>query len=159
MRITAFMLLTFCAAIFATSGCAFLNGEPQMSQAQIKQLESRTIDAPFKEVYDASIEALFDLGYTIVHTDKESGVIMGERSSKSYRTVWVTLADGNRSPSSEEYLQTKQLTILVKPEGRKQCTVRIKSSRNKESSFDKKAINEVWLYIDRQVLMEGGPTK
>jgi hypothetical protein len=37
--------------------------------------------------------------------------------------------------------------------------VRIKTAVEKEPKLDREAINEVWVYIQRQILMEGGPSK
>ncbi|MBI2344320.1 MAG: hypothetical protein HYV02_08330 [Deltaproteobacteria bacterium] len=127
-------------------GCATW-GEPPLSQAAITQLETRTIDAPFEKVYEAAIESLFDLGYTLTHSDKESGVVVGEKQHRRAISIFV---DEN-IPQRE--FDAYQVTLLIRPEGKRQSTVRIKTSRNKERRFDKAAINEVWVYIERQVLM------
>lgn len=51
------------------------------------------------------------------------------------------------------------MTVLVKEAGAKETAVRIKSAWNKEESFQKKAIDQVWVYIQRQVMMEDTPEK
>lgn len=127
-------------------------GQKKMGQAELKYFETRPLDAPFTAVYSASVEAMFDLGYTITHSDKDSGLVVGEKRKKKSGT-WI-VGDLPEGKKVEDYYDFVQLTLLVKPDGAKASKVRIKTAINKELALDKKAIDEVWVYIQRQVLME-----
>ncbi len=144
------------AMLIATTGCMLFEEQPKMGQAAIKNFETRIVDASFNDVYAASTEAFFDLGYTIAHSDKASGIVVGEKRHKK-RSEW-TWIDGKftKRPDSEVY-EMLQLTILVKEESALQSKVRIKTSVNKQRELNKRAVNEIWLYIERQVLMEEAP--
>lgn len=148
-------LLTICA-LLCLPACAWLEGE-QMGQAALAQLQNRTIDAPFAQVYPAALETMFDLGYTISHTDKESGVVVGEKARKRAWSIFDTPPEHQHK---EDLYDTLQVTLMVTPIGKKQTRVRIKTALNKESQLDKTAINEIWLHIERQVLMhDEGPAQ
>ncbi len=120
-----------------------------MTQSEITALETRFVDAPFNKVYDAAIEALFDLGYTLLHSDKTSGIVVGERQKKN---TWTIFEDGQFK--TQEGTDSFQINILIQAETKKQTKVRIKTAMNKEQTVNKRAIDEVWVYIERQVLMK-----
>ena len=128
-----------------------------MGQAELKNFETREVDAPFEAVYEAGIEALLDLGYTIIHSDKESGILVGEKGQKR-PDVWVW-KDKKVERKESELPDLLQLTLLVKPIDKKTTKVRIKTAVNKERQLDKHAIDEMWVYIQRQVMMEEPPPK
>lgn len=71
--------------LFGVIGCAFFEGMggPQ-SQAAKKAFETRMVDAKYNDVYAAAIESMFDLGYTVSHTDKATGIVVGEKNQKRY---------------------------------------------------------------------------
>ena len=143
---------------FTLSGCV-TTAPPKMGQAALKVFETRTVDAPFKEVYSAAVEGLFDLGYTIAHSDKGSGVIVGEKRVEKQGAGWMRFSDSANKvvrPESD-YYNTLQLTLLIRSIDESSTKIRIKTAVNKEPKLDKEAIDEVWLYIERQVLMEGDP--
>jgi len=143
---------------FTLAGCA-TTGTGRMGQAALKAFETREIDAPFELVYAAAVEGLFDLGYTIAHSDKGSGVIVGEKRVEKQGAGWMRFNDSANKvvrPESD-YYNTLQITLLIRSIDESSTKIRIKTAVNKEPKLDKEAIDEVWLYIERQVLMEGDP--
>lgn len=145
-------MVLFCAVL---GGCAF--GEKNMGQAQLKAFETRPLDASFEEVYSAAVEAMFDLGYTVSHSDKDSGIVVGEkRKKKPGAWLWGDIPEGKHV---EDYYDFVQLTLLVKKDGPKESKVRIKTAVNKEIRLDKESVDEVWIYIQRQMMMEETPKK
>lgn len=132
--------------------CAWMESFGPPSQAQLKALETRTLDAPFDAVYAAATEALFDLGYQVTHSDKASGVVVGQKTKTE--SEWVK---GPAGYFSREKKTVLSLTLLIKPMGAKTTDVRIKTAVDGAARLDKSAINEVWVYIDRQTLMEAPP--
>lgn len=141
------------------SGC-ITTGTPPMTQAAIKAFETRTVDAPFEQVYSGAAEGLFDLGYTVVHTDKNTGILVGEKRMKKPGAEWMKISDDmNKVIRSEsDYYDILQLTLFIQTVDSASTKVRIKTAVNKSPQLNKEAIDEVWLYIERQVLMESGPT-
>lgn len=148
------------AALAMLCGCA-TTGAGKMSQAAIKNFETRTIDAPYEAVFAAATEALFDLGYIIQHSDKASGILTGEkRKTKSDFDIDFGIGTGRYGGigADREQRQTiYNVSLLIKPAGEKTTDVRIKTSVDGEAHLVKEAIDEIWLYIDRQVLMESPP--
>lgn len=149
MRHSIFLWVVLFAGL---SGCGWLLGgnQQQVGQAQIKNFETRTIDAKFDDVYAAATEALFDLGYQIKHSEKASGLIVGEQQQNYTESVYLGKGVWDRRDKKTVY----DITLLIKPDGKKQTNVRIKTSINGEPRLNKDAIDKVWVYIDRQVLME-----
>lgn len=147
-----FLSLAFC---WLLSGCSLFQ-EKKMGQAATKNFETREVDAPFNQVYEAGIEALFDLGYTIIHSDKESGILVGEKGLGKGKSAWI-FKDKKLEKVEKEVPDLLQLTLLVKSLDKKTTKVRIKTAINKERQLDKQAIDEMWVTIQRQVLMEEPP--
>lgn len=69
-------LLSLIAMCPIGTGCAQYN---QQMQSEIKALETRELDLPFDQAYTASANGLFALGFTVDHSDKQSGVLTGHR--------------------------------------------------------------------------------
>jgi hypothetical protein len=155
-KITMILLCSFME--FTLSGCVTTEGVG-MGQAAMTAFETRTIDAPFEQVYVAATEGLFDLGYTIRHTDKNSGVLVGEKKMEKPDAGWMRFSDalGNIVRPESDYYNTFQVTLFIQPAEEQTAKVRIKTAINEQPQLNKKAIDEIWLYIDRQVLMKGGP--
>lgn len=141
-------------SLLTMSGCAWLtSGGSQMGQAQIKNFETRTVDSKFDDVYAAATEALFDLGYQIRHSEKASGLIVGEQRTQYSETVYLGKGIWDKRDKQRIY----EITLLIKPEGKKSTNVRIKTSIDGQPRLNKDAIDKVWVYIDRQVLMDTPP--
>lgn len=152
---TLFNIFFLFLVITSLSSCASTNSR-SVGQAAIKNFETRTIDASFDDVFGASTEALFDLGYTIKHSDKKSGIIVGEKQDarKDEKAVMAILY-GLPAASIVTPI-VYNLTILIKPD-EESVKVRIKTAVDGEPKLNKQVIDRVWIYIDREVLMESPP--
>lgn len=152
--------LLLAGLIFMVGGaglrCALDDSVP--TQSEIKNFETRDLDAPFDAVYAAATEAFFDLGYTMTHSDKTSGILVGEKRIEAQDISWWN-ADAEKQKTEAELYDWLQMTILVRKDDKKTSKIRIKTAIDKAPKLDKKAINEVWLYIQRQVMMEEEPEK
>lgn len=136
-------LLALCSA------CDFLF-EPPMSQAEIKALETRELNVAIDKAYTAAIQALFDLGYVIRHSEKDAGIVVGERQVNS--SVWVP-GEGNRPGYYRKDVTNYTVTLLLHADRPKRTTVRIKYSIDGETRLDRNKVNAVWTAIDREVMM------
>ena len=129
--------------ILLLTGC---NAENQLSQAQLNAIETREVDASINETYNAASGALFDAGYTISMSDRAGGLITGTKAhDRSADRLWVS-----------HYIEDTKfaVSIQIREIGPKSCTIRVKTSINGEPKVDKKAIDELWILMQRQVLMK-----
>lgn len=137
----------FVSALLAAatlSGCA--TPEPKLTQAQMNAIETREVDATMDQTYKAAASALFDAGYTIAMSDRAAGLLTGERGiDRSADRMW-----GNANIQDTKIRMSMQIT----ENDPRRCSVRIKTSINGESRTDKKSIDEVWVLMQRQVLMK-----
>jgi hypothetical protein len=133
------------SAMLILTGC-IASSQLHLSQAQLNAIETREVDASMNETYNAASGALFDAGYTIAMSDRQGGLLTGTKAhDRSADRFWV-------SPYIED---TKfAVSIQIRETGPKFCTIRIKTSINGEPKVDKKAIDELWLLMQRQVLMK-----
>jgi hypothetical protein len=123
-------------------GCA---SQPRMTQAQLNALESREVDAGLGATFNAASGALFDAGYTISMSDQEGGLLTGTRAKdRSSERFWV---DSNIRDTQFA------ISIQMRETSASRTSVRIKTSINGESKVDKAAIDQIWVLMQRQVLM------
>jgi hypothetical protein len=135
-------VMELCAA-----GCASHGARPgKYSQAQLNAIETREVEASFNECYSAASNALFDAGYTIGMSDREGGLLTGtKRDSKQSERLWIS------SFIEDTAFVVSMQVREVEPS---LCTVRVKTSVNGEPVVNIKAIDEMWVLMQRQVLMK-----
>lgn len=132
----------FGLVVLLCAGCAV---QPRYTQAQLNAIETREVDASFDETYKAAASALFDAGYIIAMSDRPAGLVTGQKkNSRAAQRFWI-------SPYIEDVQY--QLSIQVIEIEPQRCTVRVKTAVNGESRVQKKAIDQIWLLMQRQVLM------
>ncbi len=139
-----FIYVSFSVILFLT-GC-HRNSSNELSQAQLNAIETREVDASINETYNAASGALFDAGYTISMSDRAGGLLTGTKAhDRSSQRLWV-------SPYIED---TKfAVSIQIREIAPNSCTVRVKTSINGAPKVDKKAIDQLWTLMQRQVLMK-----
>jgi len=126
-------LVVFCALTLASGGCA--NSPHNYSQAALNALQSREFDASFDRTFDATVGALFDLGYTITTSDKRGGVLGASRTTVSFD------------------VQQQSVSIKVEASGRR-TLVRVSTSRANVPDVDEEAIKSLLDRIDRRLTMK-----
>lgn len=126
------------------SGCA--TAGKNYSQAELNAIETRTVLASFDETFSAAANALFDAGYTISMSDREAGLISGAAGKDNTAArFWI-------SPLIQD--TRFAISIQIRDVGNNECAVRVKTSVNGEPVVDKKAIDNIWILMKRQVLMK-----
>lgn len=144
---------TLCAsALVASSGCTTL------SQAEIKALETRELDLPYDEAYQAAMNGLFSLGFTIEHSDKPSGVVTGKRSDPQTGAkiaaavafgVLGLLAVGDRNEAVTFKLAELEPRVTQ---------LRMKLIVNGKAVVDRTVMTKVWQQIERESMLESRPS-
>jgi len=119
------------------------------SQAQLNAIETREVDASMDETYRAASGALFDAGYTILQSDRDAGLLTGERevdrtAERIFISGWI---------KDTKY----RMSIHVRETAPKRCDVRIKLSVNGQARVHKETVDEIWKLMQRQVLMKEPP--
>lgn len=138
---TLLALASACALLL--TGCAA--PAPQYSQAQLNAIETREVDASMNETFSAASNALFDAGYTIAMSDRQGGLITGSKA-KDNSSARIF----NRDIRDTQFVMSMQ----IRETAPNRSAVRVKTSVNGEPRVDKKAIDQIWSLMQRQVLMK-----
>ena len=142
---SSFLCQVFTVFFFsACAGCA-----SRLTQSEIKFLETRELDGPYSEVYDASLNAMFSMGLTIVHTDKASGVITGQSGDHIQRA--------SAHPLFRSLYDVKKVTLMVTAKADDLTQIRMKVLVNERQQLDRTLMTKIWQQIEREAMLESGP--
>ncbi len=136
------------AVVFALllAACA---SKPVYTQAQLNAIETRSVDATFDETFNAATGALFDSGYIIAMSDREGGLITGTQTKQD--TAWDAFW------GTAPYHRALTISIQIRIDRPDRSLVRIKTQLNGQTVVDKSAIDEIWVLMQRQVMMSASP--
>lgn len=145
------ILLVVVMMLVVASGCS------QMTQSEIKALETRELDLPYDEAYRAASNGLFSLGFTIGHSDKESGIISGTRNDprtglKITNTILFGVI-GLAATSSRNEAVSFMVTALEPA----LTQLRIKVVVNGKAVLDRKLMTKIWQQIEREAMLDAKP--
>lgn len=127
-------------------GCA-----PQLTQTEMKFLETRELDGPDADVYEAALNAMFSMGLSIQHTDKQSGIITGQSGDHVQRA--------SVHPLWQPLYPVKKVTLMITPKGARVTQIRMKVLINEQQQLDRKLMTEIWQRIEREALLESRPSE
>ena len=131
----------------------------QMTQSEIKALETRDLLLPYDEAYRAAANGLMSLGFTIDHSDKVSGIVSGKRNDP--RTgVKITNAIffgviGLAATSG----RNEAVSFMVSPLDDRESRLRMKVVVNGKPIADRKLMTEIWQRIEREGMLDSGPSE
>ncbi|RME82368.1 MAG: hypothetical protein D6785_07935, partial [Planctomycetota bacterium] len=138
------------------SGCASQQIAP--GQLAMRAMEVRPIDAPYDVGYRAATHALFTLGLTITHSEKESGILNATRTDKNTGAkIGMILLFG----VAGAFIDTDEkvdVTMFLSPSGEKQTKMRIGIAKDGEIITDQTIIDRIWVLTQREALLELGET-
>ncbi len=143
MRRAARVLAIAAAAVaLSAGGCA---ATPALTQSQLNAIETRVVEAAFDETFDAASGALFDAGYIIAMSDRTGGLLTGTQviEASAWDQFW----------GASPYAKHLAISVKVWAESARQSLIRIKTQVNGRTKVDQVAINEIWVLMQRQVLM------
>jgi hypothetical protein len=146
MRSARIAALSIAVSALVAAGCS---SQPAYTQAQLNAIETRVVEAAFDETFNAASGALFDAGYIITMSDRQGGLVTGEQTRKvSGWELWF---------GTSGYYQGLAATIQVRTANPDRCLVRVKTAVNGQTRVNKEAIDEIWVLMQRQVLMSEPP--
>ena len=128
----------------ALTGCAHT-----MTQSEIRFLETRDLHRTFDQTYDAAVNALFSLGLTIDHSDKNSGIITGTAGDYGHKA--------SLSSWKQSKYHVKKVTLLVTPRSPAETQIRMKVMVDEEQQLDRQLMTAVWQRIAREALLIDPP--
>jgi hypothetical protein len=137
--VVSFLLFTACSS--------FPGIEPDdLTQSQVNAIETRVVEASMDETFTAASHALFDAGYQIAMSDRTGGLLTGTK---------IVKAGAFQIPAVLRYA----LSIQIRKTRSRNCEARIHTTVNGEARVDKEAIDQIWVLMQRQVLMKGPPPR
>ena len=148
-RAIALALLVACS-----SGCA----SRALGPAQLDALHTRQYDAPTEATFNATANALIDMGYHLGVTDADGGVLAAARRrdpSVAEHALWLTLSTTltlGHAPmlAPPDYFI---MCVLVAPDSaRPRSIVRFETFKNGRLVGEEKRFDELWARIDRRLL-------
>lgn len=159
------MLIGIIGCVTTPTGLSTSGQEPTLLGA--RQIEVRTLDVPYDTAYQAAMQALFSLGYSISHTEKASGIITGcrmidvqaaKQDAKNKAALsfipyvgMATLLMPSIEPTS------LQVTMLIQAtDDTNQTQIRFKMLANGEPIWDPTTIDRLWVTTQREAMVESG---
>jgi hypothetical protein len=134
-----------------SGGCA-----TRLTQSEIKFLETRELSLPYSEAYQAAANGLFSLGYSIDHSDKESGVL-SSKITKKKTVLSVTFLLVLPLPTLSEGTNDEAVTFMLTEVDPKSTRLRMKIVRNGKAVIDRKLMTEIWQRIEREGMLDMRP--
>jgi hypothetical protein len=143
--------------VACSGGCA----SPLLGPAQLDALHTRQYDAPAEATFNATANALIDMGYHIGVTDADGGILAASRRrdpSIAEHALWLTVSTTltfGRAPmlAPPDYFI---MCVLVAPESaRPRSIVRFETFKNGRLVGEEKRFDELWARIDRRLLTMG----
>jgi hypothetical protein len=135
-----------------------LTGCTQLSQAEIKALETREMDCPFDEAYKAAANGLFALGFTIAHSEKESGILTGTRlDPNTGEKVANTILFGAIGLAATKD-KNEAVTFMLSPLKPNLTQLRMKVIVNGQPLVDRVMMTKIWQQIEREAMLESRPS-
>lgn len=138
-------LATVLLVLVCCAGCS----SHRRTQSELKFIETRELDLPYGEAYTAGINGLFGLGYQIIHSDKQSGVISGQVGDSVLRSE----AGRRKKKNYDVY----KISLLLTPRGPDRTQLRMKLLVNEQPRLDRKVMTQIWQAIDREAMLDAPP--
>jgi hypothetical protein len=150
--------LGICLFLIFILGCASAPQTTSPGQLVTRDMETRDLVLSYDAAYRAATNAFFALGYTIKHTDKITGIIVGSKSDpgRGKKALWIVLfgVPGALIDTKTNY----DITVMVVPKTPAITTIRIGASLNGEPVINKDITDKVWTVIEREAMVDEGPS-
>lgn len=133
------------------TGCA------QPTQAEIKMLETREMRCTYDDAYKAAANGLFSLGFSVTHSDKDSGILTGTRTDPNTgNKVAAALAFGIIGLLATDD-RNEAVTFMLSELEPELTQLRMKLLINGKSVIDRKLMTQVWQRIEREAMLDYTP--
>lgn len=153
-------LFSLAVAIFITSCASNANKETNVKPGQLitRAIETRFINADFETTYKAVQHSFTALGYTISHSEKSSGLLVGERTQKNNgRMAYAALGLGLLALAVDND-HVEEITIIVEKGSDKKTKIRIQMITNGNPQIDPVTVDTIWIVTQRETMLIRGLT-
>lgn len=151
------LLLLLMIGLFCVGwGCASNQGSGP-GQLATRAIEIRYLEADFSTAFKAATHAFFALGYTIKHSDRPSGILVGsnESSDGSAKFGWMLLLGVAGALIDTDTNQ--EITLLLdKGKDDKRTTLRIQMLINGKAQIDPTTVDRIWIVAQREAMVIKG---
>jgi hypothetical protein len=144
-----YLLLIF---VFIIGCAAPQTGGP--GQLATKEMETRTLSIPYDRAYVAATNAFFAIGYSLKHTDKASGIIVGSRSDSGAGKKAAMILLFGIAGALVDTKTTSDITVMLTPTAPAITTIRIGASKNGQPIVDKEVTDKLWTVIEREAMVD-----
>ena len=141
------------------TACAGGSGSIAPGQLATKAIETRYIDADFNTAYRAATHAFFTLGFTISHSDKSGGIIVGKKETTDQGAAFLAGLAFGVFALMGDYTDVNTITLfLEKGVNDARTTMRIQMVLNEEAKIDPTVIDPIWIVTQREAMLIKGIT-
>jgi hypothetical protein len=140
-------------AIALLAGC-----EQPLKQSELKFLETRQLDYSYDQSFKAAANGLFSFGFTVDHSDKESGILTGRRTDpRTGAKIANAMAFGMVGLLATSD-RNEAVTFMVTAVEPKVTELRMKLLVNGKQVVDRTAMTKIWQQIEREAMLASGPS-
>ncbi|MEM4721359.1 MAG: hypothetical protein QXT73_04795 [Candidatus Methanomethylicaceae archaeon] len=134
-------------------GCASGPSTPP-GQLATRDMETRDMRISYDAAYKAVSNAFFAMGYTIKHSDKASGIIVGSRSDpgtgKKAAMILLFGVPGALIDTKTNY----EITVMLTQKDKEFTTIRIGTSVNGQPVVCREIIDSIWTVVEREAMID-----
>ncbi len=145
-------LVSFLWVIFII-GCASAPSTPP-GQLATRDMETRDMRISYDAAYKAVSNAFFAMGYTIKHSDKASGIIVGSKSDpgtgKKAAMILLFGVPGALIDTKTNY----EITVMLTQKDKEFTTIRIGTSVNGQPVVCREIIDSIWTVVEREAMID-----
>ena len=107
-------ILFFIIVVLFMTGCGGGGAVVAPGQLATKSIEAREIEADFDTAYRAATHAFFALGFTIKHSDKAGGIIVGTKEKINFLNYYNYTEFGKKLVDIQNFRQHRKTYIVRK---------------------------------------------
>jgi hypothetical protein len=117
-------------------------------------METRDMRISYDAAYKAASNAFFAIGYTIKHSDKSSGILVGSKSDsgagKKAALILLFGIPGALIDTKTNY----DVTVMLTQKDKDFTTIRIGTSVNGEPVVNREIIDSIWTVVEREAMID-----
>ena len=127
------------------------------SQLATKSIEAREIEADFDTAYRAATHAFFAIGYTIKHSDRAGGIIVGTKETTDTGAAVAMGVLFGVFAMMGDYTDVNTITLFLEKGKKDEKTkIRIQTMFNEDVKVDPVFVDPIWIVTQREAMLIKG---
>jgi len=149
--------ILFLIVVFFIVGCGGGGGGIAPGQLATKAIEARELNANFDISYRAATHAFFALGYTIKHSDRAGGIIVGTKEATDTGSAVAMGVLFGVFALMGDYTDVNTITLfLEKGKNDEKTKIRIQTTFNEDVKVDPTFVDPIWIVTQREAMLIKG---